>query len=518
MADVPDSSSINHRSDATAPPTIKDASPLTEDFSDLLEAMEQELFEAFHDGVVHNPLGAASYVYQTDLAKPLLRMLGLIPVSAKLSSPGPDTPSAIDGDDDGSEDASSDGSSDADSGVSFTHEGTSSTLYIHIGAQPNNSPHAGTIITFALAFLLARQLQREYPKLRARALSSSSSPSPTCACDDSLWADDLRVVVQLDLVDTAPDSTRTSTHEGIVYQRSHRSTGAMHAFLPDYVRLLRELDAFVGGEVAYEVAYQEDMMRMPGMRDAVRTILLDRDRVAVELAPRREALAMRSACPEEGCGLADKHGVRNAYEVGPERTVIRFHCPVHGAYKLILEKPEELARLELNTPLRNLARALLYMRDTSASRVPGQAVPTRLHMRVTGSDYSGMYQEQLLFRQLSKLRRVAGLDPRMRAALEEAEDPVFVYAPLVVDWSGAKMSKSLYVKEHAYRYLEGLDRSFLLEYRKMCEQGRDRGVLFRAVEGWVREPAKLFRPYSLEYLHLLFVREESLGRGVVQDA
>ncbi|KAI0366746.1 hypothetical protein BV20DRAFT_971480 [Pilatotrama ljubarskyi] len=473
---------------------------LTEDFSALLEALEKELFQAHHDGVVHNPLGAASYVFEKELVKPLLRMLGLIPVSAKLSSLS--IPSAVDGDD---EDASSVGS-DTDSGVSLTHDNTTSTLYIHIGAQPNNSPHAGTIITFAFAFLLARQLQQDYPKLRARALAASPS-----SADASLWVDELRVVVKLDLVDTAPDSTRTEVQEGIVYQRSHRSTRAMNAYLPDYEQLLAELDAFVGGEVKYQIGYQEDLMRMPGMRDAVRTILLDRDRIAVELAPQREALAMRSACPREGCGLAEKHGVENKYVVGPESTAITFYCPTHGPHSITLEKPDELARLELNTPLRNLARALVYTSDTASSRVPGQAVPTRLHMRVTGMDYSGMYQEQLLFRQLSKLRRVA--EPAMRTVLEEEENPVFVYAPLITDWSGAKMSKSLYVKMHAYRYLEGLDRSYLLEYRGMCERGKDRRVLFRAVEGWVKQPAKLFRPYSLEYLHILFVMEELLGRG-----
>ncbi|KAJ3009028.1 hypothetical protein NUW54_g2934 [Trametes sanguinea] len=46
-------------------------------------------FTMKHDGVVHHPLGGASYVYEKELLKPVLRNLGLVPQSARfpLSSP-----------------------------------------------------------------------------------------------------------------------------------------------------------------------------------------------------------------------------------------------------------------------------------------------------------------------------------------------------------------------------------------------------------------------------------------------
>ncbi|KAH9888400.1 hypothetical protein C8Q73DRAFT_655593 [Cubamyces lactineus] len=449
-------------------------SPLTEDFAS--RGVDPSSFTTVHDGVVHNPLGAAAYVYEKQFAKPILRILGLIPPSARLAN----RPSVL------------------------TRDASSATLFIHIGAQPNNSPHAGTIITFAQAFLLARLLQREYPRLRARALSSDAPP----IADPALLVDDLRVVVQLDLVDTAPDSKRTEEIDGIVYQYSHRTTGTMYSFLDDYHALIAELKRFVGGEVKCKVENQETLMRMPGtaVRDAVRTIIRDRQRIAAELSPEREVLAFRSACPAEGCGMADKHGVKNQYAVHPESTGITFFCPKHGAYTLTLETPDDLARLEMNTPLRNLTRALAYMADTASSVDPGgqTAVPSRLHMRVTGMDYAGTYQEQLFFRQLALLKAGTAAPSTLR---EHIELPLIVYAPLVVDWSGAKLSKSLYVKKGAYTYLARRGMEYLLEYRRMVEEGKDRRVLFRAVEDWLENPAKIFRPYSLEYLHLLYLQE-----------
>lgn len=69
--------------------------------------------------------------------------------------------------------------------------------------------------------------------------------------------------------------------------------------------------------------------------------------------------------------------------------------------------------------------------------------------------------------------------------------PYISYAPMIVDWSGAKLSKSLYVRENAYAYLQRAGLGFLLEYRKMVEGGKNVTILFRMVEGWMNEPKKL---------------------------
>src|SRR5882757_4553300 len=78
---------------------------------------EGRLFPSWDDNVVHDPLGAGSYIYQKSFLTSTLRNVGAIPPTTK-----------------------------------------SKTIIIHVGAQPNNSPHAGTIAVFALAFLVARGL------------------------------------------------------------------------------------------------------------------------------------------------------------------------------------------------------------------------------------------------------------------------------------------------------------------------------------------------------------------------
>ncbi|KAL7277588.1 hypothetical protein ACG7TL_008515 [Trametes sanguinea] len=401
-------------------------------------------FTIKHDGVVHHSLGGASYVYEKELVKPLLRNLGLVPQSAHFPS------GAFNDDELEVESFYVDSACETDALRVPPGHNSATTLFIHIGAQPNNSPHAGTMVTFALAFVLGQRLQHEYYRLRARALSLSPESAPS-------WIDDFRVVVKLDLVDTAADSGRTEVHDGTVYQyRRHRNTGTMNAYLQDYRDLIAELEQYVGREIKAELGNQEELMRMPAMRTAIRTILRDRVRIAQELAPEHETLAIRSACPHDGCGMADKLGVKNEYVLDQEVTTVKFRCPRHGPYALALEDPKQLCRLELNTSLRNLARALVYMADTEDSRVDGQATPTRIHMRVTGMDFAGFYQEKLLYRQLLHLKPVA--EPPMRDIIGF---PEIVYAPLIIDWSGAKLSKSLYVKSGAYEYLESQLKTYL---------------------------------------------------------
>lgn len=68
------------------------------------------------------------------------------------------------------------------------------------------------------------------------------------------------------------------------------------------------------------------------------------------------------------------------------------------------------------------------------------------HVRITGSDYAGMYQEALLYRPLAGWSRATGL--------AAGRTPHIIYAPLIVDWSGAKLFKSLYVRDGGYQAME----------------------------------------------------------------
>ncbi|KAF7436269.1 hypothetical protein PC9H_003098 [Pleurotus ostreatus] len=407
-------------------------------------------YTTIHDGVSHHPLGAGSYIFKTDYAKALLTYLNLYPKTEDATDQRP------------------------------FNRPRPRKLIVHIGAQPNNSPHAGTMITFALGFIIARKIQRRY-------------------CDmggDTGKLPPLTVSVSLDLVDTAPDSKKTIEKDGIAYQRSHRNTNAMAEFLPDYSELLERLSTFTNNEVQYTCTRQADLLKSKHIPKVLDVILADHVRIGRELGPESNRIALRAACPVEGCGIAEKHGKLNQYHYGDGIPTVTFNCLHHGPHTSSLV-PAHIEKFELNTPLRNLVRGVANMLDTIETQgdVDGEE---RYHLRVTGGDYAGIYQEQLFYRQINCL---------MKAVFPQCSQlplPVICYAPLLTDWSGAKLSKSLYVKEGAYAYLEEQNKDYLLSYSRMKEMGKDPRVIFREVESWVEDPRRLFRNYSVEYFTRLF--------------
>lgn len=63
------------------------------------------------------------------------------------------------------------------------------------------------------------------------------------------------------------------------------------------------------------------------------------------------------------------------------------------------------------------------------------------------------------------------------------------------DWSGAKFSKSLYVKNDAYK---NINSAFIKTYGK---SGFEK--LWYEVESWIKDPKKFSRDYSIEYFQIL---------------
>lgn len=105
---------------------------------------------------------------------------------------------------------------------------------------------------------------------------------------------------------------------------------------------------------------------------------------------------------------------------------------------------------------------------------------------VTGGDYAGFYQEEFLWGALAVLE--VGL-----------VKPTLFYAPVVEDWSGAKLSKSLYVEQCAYGYMRESGMCAVLDGKWMIECG---GVEAAWAEVWwgMLEPFRLFRNYGVEFL------------------
>ncbi|KAI9809973.1 MAG: hypothetical protein M1826_003808 [Phylliscum demangeonii] len=252
-----------------------------------------------------------------------------------------------------------------------------------------------------------------------------------------------QVRICLDMVDTAPTPGQSLVIKDVTYQKSLRWTDQGPTSIAEFKDLVDRLRTESGVEYTIQLG--------------------------PILEPRFRTLGLRAACPRPGCGLADKHGLTNTYT----ETRVIFSCPHHGPYEIHFGPNCDMSALELNTPLRNMVRNVAFATD-----------PTTAWIQVVGRDYAGFYQEQLLWR-----------------PLHGEFAPVIIYSPLILDWSGAKVSKSLYLTDGAYNYLAEHGLAYLLSYRDWRASGRDVGDLYQIAQEWVRDSKRLFRDYTLYQLH-----------------
>ncbi|KAI1081020.1 hypothetical protein F5B20DRAFT_538253, partial [Whalleya microplaca] len=259
---------------------------------------------------------------------------------------------------------------------------------------------------------------------------------------------------------------------GIQYQKWHRDIpNALDKYMADYEEIIRFLSAW--SDIPCTTAFQSDLFSDPTMPMLLSYMISQRRNLGPILSPKYGLLALHAACPVPGCGLADRHGRLNEYKESSGHNqndgAITFHCPQHGPHTIYLSNPEEVARVEANESTRSLLRGMTRLLDT-----------TTHHIRVMGADYAGMYQETFLYRPI-------------------------LYVPLVVDWSGAKLSNSIYVREDGYVYLKQLGMDGLCSYAQLRERfdgdgGKGLRRIWDEVQRWMRDPKKLFRPFSLAYL------------------
>ncbi|KAI1822967.1 hypothetical protein F4861DRAFT_540472 [Xylaria intraflava] len=438
-------------------------SPPTVPYEEILTAMqglahtlipEHPLSTIYHDGEVHDPLGGGSYAFQNDIVEPVLRALLRDEdlCRARNTDPAPveaGNPNRLPG----------------------------RPIVIHAGLQPNNSPHMGTLVVFCYAFAFARAIRDRMAKAAER---GDGLPS---------------VTVLITFVDTAPVKDQGVEVDGVHYQKSHRDISeAFSKYMPDYKEVLQLLSTW--SNIPVMEAVQSDLFSNPAMPLLVDYMVSQRATLGPQLSPKFGSLALRSACPVPGCGLAEKHGLFNKYETSDQNQggAITFHCPNHSPHTIRLSQPEEVARLEANTPTRNLLRSMTHLLDTGAH-----------HIRVTGSDYAGMYQETLLYRPLAAWSAATGL--------ASGRTPHILYAPLIVDWSGAKLSKSLYVSDGAYATMKYLGTDGFRSYAQLKDRFGGNGAkglrkVWEEVENWVADPRKLFRPFSLAYLQKILMEDD----------
>lgn len=337
------------------------------------------------------------------------------------------------------------------------------TVQLHVGAQLNSIPHMGNIVVFACAFALASELRKA--------------------------GKDVKLIFTP--VDTAPSTGANGQLmiNGVRYQRSLRFTEESVSNDSVFVRML---DAFAKASgVNYTKRTLSDALVTPATARVLRAILGNHDKVGRTISPTTGKLGIRAACPEPDCGLADKDGTNTTFT----GDAVCFLCPHHGPYSVDLDDMTALSRLEFNTPLRNLLRFTLDAESPDGI------------LRVTGGDYAGFFQEQMLWRPLVLAPEGAQIGP--------ARFPIIAYSPPILDWSGAKLSKSLYVKHAAYKYLDGSELEYMVGYDRLEDRG-DIGPedVYAMCREWIATPYKYFRSYSIYAVHELLMEIVAARKGM----
>ena len=161
------------------------------------------------------------------------------------------------------------------------------------------------------------------------------------------------------------------------------------------------------------------------VRKTLVKIINEKDNFKKLLFPSATDLHIRTICPV--CGLGKKN--ISELEESHNNIEIKFYgyCPIYGKYKIkVNENNDEY--VDKNTQFRDLTKGVAMLKDDNDNNT--------LTIMLDGGDWSGIWAQRMHTEGLVKL----GFK----------EFPIRFFAPVILDWSGAKFSKSLYLKNDAY--------------------------------------------------------------------
>jgi len=318
-------------------------------------------------------------------------------------------------------------------------------------AQLNGIPHIGTVVTVLSVFATAGHAA------------------------DAL---DLPATVIFDALDNAPaehleiDGETYTRTVGDLIETGHLDRAAR---LSGFERLLRW--AAARSAVRYEFRPYSVYQGLAPVRTCLHTIASRLDAFRPIVAPADGIVRIRPRCPE--CRLMEKSAKNLAITAGDGVVHLGSRCPVHGPYRETIDVNGSDGWYDANTPVRSIQKGFLL----SAERELYQACS----VSVDGADWGGAWHAHVLAPALATL------------GVPVAEWPISVFTPLVLDRSGGKLSKTLYVRYGA-AYAD-LPEAFLNLDILLDRHGDDAlDAIWAEVTRWAAEPARLHRSYTVDYL------------------
>ncbi|WP_079031982.1 M20 family metallopeptidase [Streptomyces specialis] len=191
-------------------------------------------------------------------------------------------------------------------------------------------------------------------------------------------------------------------------------------------------------------------------------------------------LRIRPRCPE--CRLMDKAATDLRITADDHAIHLDSACPHHGTYRETIDIHGTGGWYDANTPIRSIQKGYLL----AAERDTHHACP----ISIDGADWGGAWHAHVLAPALALL----GIPPHRW--------PVSIFTPMILDRTGGKLSKTLYVRYgRDYTDLPGafLDLDLLLDHHG----DHALTTLWNEARRWAAEPARLHRSYTTDYLTTL---------------
>ncbi|MBT8228125.1 MAG: hypothetical protein HKP61_18610 [Dactylosporangium sp.] len=323
-------------------------------------------------------------------------------------------------------------------------------LRVTTAAQLNGNPHIGTVVTILTVFALARHAA------------------------DRL---DLPATVIFDALENAP--AERVDRDGEIYTRTVgdliESGHTSHAErFRGFEQVLTWASQAAG--IRYEVRPYTVYQALCPVRECLHHIGARLEEFRPIVAPADGVVRIRPRCPQ--CRLMEKSASSLRISAGPGVVHLDSRCPDHGPYRASIPVDGSDGWYDANTPVRSIQKGYLlaYERDQYDA----------CSVSVDGADWGGAWHAHVLAPALATL------------GIPVPDWPISVFTPLIVDRSGGKLSKTLYVRHGAYADLPDL---FLDLNTLIRRHGTDiLTTLWDEVCRWAAEPRRLHRHYSVDHL------------------
>lgn len=324
-------------------------------------------------------------------------------------------------------------------------------LRVTTAAQLNGTPHIGTVVTVLSVFALTAHTAEKLGLPATIVFDAlENAPAEQLTIDGAVYA---RTVG--DLIDSGR------------MDRDERVSG--------FTSLLDWASARTG--VRYEFRPYAAYQALPPVRECLHIIASRLADFRPIVAPSDGVVRVRPRCPD--CRLMEKSGTSLRIVAGDSVVHLDSRCPHHGAYRETIDIGGTAGWYDANTPIRSIQKGFLLAAERGLHHA--------CSVSIDGADWGGSWHAHVLAPALATL------------GIPVTDWPVSVFTPLVLDRSGGKLSKSLYVRYGA-DYAD-LPEAFL-DLNIMFDQHGVHALdaLLTEITRWAAEPRRLHRAYTVDYL------------------